>query len=38
MFETCRNYVEIVSSFSEKFKCKVLEAGMVVVRVEINYG
>jgi hypothetical protein len=37
-FKTCQNYVEIVSSFSERFKYKVLEAHMVVVCVETNYS
>jgi hypothetical protein len=36
MLETCRNYDEIISSFSERFKCKVLETPMAVARVEIN--
>jgi hypothetical protein len=36
MLETCGNYDEIIGSFSERLKYKVLEANMVVVRVEIN--
>jgi hypothetical protein len=38
MFETCGNYVEIVSSFNEEFKYKVLEAPKVVFCVEINHS
>jgi hypothetical protein len=36
MLETCRNYDEIISSFSERFKYKVLEAHMVMVCVETD--
>jgi len=38
MLETCRNYDEIIGSFNEKFKYKVLEAPMTVFCVEINYS
>jgi len=38
MLDTCRDYDEIISSLSERFKYRVLEANMVVAYVEINYG